>query len=53
MRSDVASAVVTGDAAALARVERAAGDLAAAGRVADLRFAPSDGPLSVAVTLAG
>ncbi|MDA8435355.1 MAG: valine--tRNA ligase [Actinomycetales bacterium] len=53
MRSDVASVVVTGDAAALARVERAAGDLAAAGRVADLRFAPSDGPVGVAVTLAG
>jgi valyl-tRNA synthetase len=53
MRSDVASAVVTGDSAALARVELAAGDLAAAGRVADLRFVPADGPLGVDVTLAG
>ncbi|HSN05804.1 MAG TPA: valine--tRNA ligase [Candidatus Angelobacter sp.] len=53
MRGDVAAAVVSGDADSLARVEQAAGDLAAAGRVADLRFAPSDGPLGVDVTLAG
>ena len=33
-------------AEALARVEQAAGDLAAAGRVADLRFEPADGPLA-------
>jgi valyl-tRNA synthetase len=53
MRTDVAAAVVTGETEALARVQVAAGDLAAAGRVADLRFAPSEGPLGVDVTLAG
>ncbi len=53
MRVDVASAVVSGSAAALARVQVATGDLAAAGRVAELTFVTSDGPLSVEVTLAG
>jgi valyl-tRNA synthetase len=52
MRADVSSAVVTGDADVLGRVEEAAGDLAAAGRVAHLTFVPAGGPLSVEVTLA-
>ncbi len=52
MRADVSSAVVTGDADVLGRVEEVAGDLAAAGRVAHLTFVPAGGPLSVEVTLA-
>jgi valyl-tRNA synthetase len=53
MRVEVASAAVTGEPATLARVEQAAGDLAAAGRVADLSFTATGGPLGVTVTLAG
>jgi valyl-tRNA synthetase len=52
MRADVTAAVVTGDADALGRVEQAAGDLAAAGRIAHLTFLPDGGPLRVEVTLA-
>jgi valyl-tRNA synthetase len=52
MRADVAAAVVTGEPDALARVEQAASDLAAAGRVAHLTFLPEGGPLTVEVTLA-
>ena len=53
MRADVESAVVTGDADAIARVEEAAGDLAASGRIAHLTFVPAGGPLRVEVVLAG
>ncbi len=53
MRADVESAVVTGDADVIARVEEAAGDLAASGRIAHLTFVPAGGPLRVEVTLAG
>jgi valyl-tRNA synthetase len=52
MRADVATAVVTGDSDVLGRVEEVARDLAAAGRVAQLTFVPSGGPLAVEVTLA-
>jgi len=52
MRADVSSAVVTGDADVLGRVEEVASDLAAAGRVAHLTFVPAGGPLTVEVTLA-
>ena len=52
MRADVTAAVVSGDADALGRVEQAAGDLAAAGRLAHLTFLPEGGPLRVEVTLA-
>jgi valyl-tRNA synthetase len=52
MRADVTAAVVTGDADAIARVEEAAGDLAAAGRIANLTFVPAGGPLRIETTLA-
>ncbi len=52
MRVDVESAVVTGEPAAIERVRTVSGDLAAAGRVADLTFVGSGGQLRVAVTLA-
>jgi valyl-tRNA synthetase len=52
MRVDVASAVVTGVPEALDRVRQAAADLAASGRVAELGFVESPGPLTVTVTLA-
>jgi len=52
MRADVTAAVVSGDADALGRVEQAAGDLAAAGRLAHLTFLPEGGALRVEVTLA-
>jgi hypothetical protein len=53
MRSDVASAVVTGPADDLELLATAADDLKSAGRIGDLRFDSSNGPptLSVAVTL--
>ncbi len=51
MRVDVASAVVNGPAEALERVRLAAGDLSAAGRVADLVLEEGDAPLTVTVTL--
>jgi valyl-tRNA synthetase len=53
MRVEVASAVVSGSPQSLARVRTAGGDLAAAGRVADLVYVETDGPLAVEVTLAG
>jgi hypothetical protein len=52
MRTEVAEAGITGPEAAIARVREAADDLKAAGRIADLRFATSEQPLSVTVTLA-
>ena len=52
MRVEVTSAVVSGPAAAVARVREAGSDLAACGRIADLVVSESDGPLAVSVTLA-
>ncbi len=52
MRADVSVAVVRGPAEALSRIETAGADLKAAGRIADLAFEPSEGPIEVAVTLA-
>ena len=52
MRVDVASAIVSGDPDAVARVRTASGDLSAAGRIAELTFADSEGLLRVEVTLA-
>ncbi len=52
MRTDVASAVVAGDADTVKRVAEAADDLRAAGRVLDLMFSPGIGEgLAVEVTL--
>jgi valyl-tRNA synthetase len=52
MRADVARVEVTGPAETLARIESARGDLAAAGRVADLALTTNDGPVETTVTLA-
>ncbi|HWC34594.1 MAG TPA: valine--tRNA ligase [Mycobacteriales bacterium] len=52
MKTEVAQAVVRGPAADLERLQHAATDLAAAGRIAELRFEPAEsGELTVAVTL--
>ena len=51
MKADVATATISAPAEARARLEAAAGDIKAVGRIADLAFA--DGPaIDVAVTLA-
>jgi valyl-tRNA synthetase len=42
MRADVLSAVLTGPPGALARIRLAAGDLQAAGRIADLSYQPGE-----------
>ena len=52
MKADVSSAVVAGPTEALDRIRTAEGDLAAAGRIAQLRYDEATGPLSVDVTLA-
>jgi valyl-tRNA synthetase len=52
MRADVSDAVVRGPAESAARIQTAAADLCAAGRIAELRFESTDGPIEVAVTLA-
>ncbi len=52
MRADVERATVTGPAEQIARVREAAGDLAAAGRVADLALVEGPAPLTVDVVLA-
>jgi valyl-tRNA synthetase len=52
MRTDVRQAVVRGPAETLDRVHRAADDLRAAGRIADLRLEPAAGPLTADVELA-
>jgi valyl-tRNA synthetase len=52
MRADVERATVTGPAEQIARVREAAGDLAAAGRVADLALLEGPAPLTVDVVLA-
>ena len=51
MRTEVASATVTGPAEALDRVRLAAADLQATGRVGELAFAASDDTLGATVTL--
>ncbi len=51
MRTEVASATVTGPAEALDRVRLAAADLQATGRVGELSFSPSGDTLSAAVLL--
>ena len=52
MKADVSEAVVTGPSQALDRVRSASADLAAAGRIEQLRYVEGSGPLSVDVTLA-
>jgi valyl-tRNA synthetase len=52
MRAEVATATVHGSLDALARVRVAEGDLAAAGRIAELSWVEGDGGLAVEVVLA-
>jgi valyl-tRNA synthetase len=52
MRADVERATVSAPPAAAARLRLAAGDLAAAGRVAAFDVVEADGPISVEVVLA-
>ncbi|MGD9957446.1 MAG: valine--tRNA ligase [Candidatus Nanopelagicales bacterium] len=52
MRADVERATVSAPAAAADRLRLAAGDLAAAGRVADFQVVEADGPITVEVVLA-
>ena len=52
MKADVASAVVRGPAESLARIEAIAGDLRAAGSIAELTFVPGGDAVTVDVTLA-
>ena len=52
MKADVSTAIVTGSDEALARVRQAEADLAAAGRIAELRYESGSGPLQVEATLA-
>ena len=51
MRTEVASAAVTGPQHALDRVAEAGADLQATGRIGALTFHPDDGPLGATVTL--
>ena len=52
MKADVASATVSGPADALAHVQAIAGDLKAAGSIAELNFEPGGDVIAVDVTLA-
>ena len=52
MRADISVARVSASASQVARLSLAAGDLAAAGRVAELVLVESDGPVVVEATLA-
>ena len=51
MRTEVAEAVVSGQALDLERVRAASDDLKAAGRVQDLNFTEGDASIEVSVTL--
>jgi hypothetical protein len=52
MRTEVPLVEVTGPAEAVDRVRLAAGDLAATGHIAELRFTPGGDALAVRVSLA-
>jgi valyl-tRNA synthetase len=52
MRADISVARVSASASQVARLSLAAGDLAAAGRIAELVLVESDGPVVVEATLA-
>ena len=51
MRTELPAVTLTGPANMLDRVRAAAGDLSAAGRIADLEFTSGDGDLAVSATL--
>ena len=52
MKADVSMATISAPAERVARLEAAREDLAATGRIADLRFVEKSGPIDVTVTLA-
>jgi len=52
MKADVSLATISAPAERVARLEAAREDLAATGRIADLRFVEKSGPIDVTVTLA-
>ncbi|MCX6431237.1 MAG: class I tRNA ligase family protein, partial [Actinobacteria bacterium] len=52
MRADVTTATVTASAAQITRLAAAAGDIKAAGRIAELVFVDGSGPISVQAVLA-
>ena len=52
MKADVSMATISAPAERVSRLEAAREDLAATGRIADLRFVERSGPIDVAVTLA-
>ena len=52
MRADVTTATVTASAAQITRLAAAAGDIQAAGRIAELAFVDGSGPISVQAVLA-
>ena len=52
MKADVSTATVSGPADSMGRLESARGDIAAAGRIADLSFVPGGDAIAVDVTLA-
>ena len=52
MRADVTTATVTASAAQITRLAAAAGDIQAAGRIAELVFVDGSGPISVQAVLA-
>jgi len=52
MKADVSMATISAPSERVSRLEAAREDLAATGRIADLRFVERSGPIDVAVTLA-
>jgi valyl-tRNA synthetase len=52
MKADVSMVTISAPAERVSRLEAAREDLAATGRIADLRFVERSGPIDVAVTLA-
>ena len=52
MRADITCARITAPSAAVARLEQVKGDIAAAGRIAELTLAEGTGPIQVEVELA-